>query len=73
MYQSHIKEGEGEVNTVFYILIILGASGKGSIGTANYDNLAACMSAKEQIESRKEFPLYRAICTPSFVKKGKDK
>jgi hypothetical protein len=73
MYQSNLTEGEREMNTVFYILIILGASGKGSIGTANYDNLAACMSAKEQIESRREFPLYRAICTPSFVKKAKDK
>ena len=61
------------MNTVFYILIILGASGKGSIGTANYDNLAACMNAKEQIEAMREFPLYKAICTPSFVKKGKDK
>jgi len=35
--------------------------------------MAACMNAKEQIESHREFPLYRAICTPSFVKKGKDK
>ena len=61
------------MNTVFYILIILGASGKGSIGTANYDNLAACMNAKEQIESMWEFPRYKVICTPSFVKKGKDK
>ena len=60
------------MNTVFYILIILGTSGS-SVGVANYDNLAACMTAKEQIESMWEFPRYKAICTPSFVKKGKDK
>ena len=60
------------MNTVFYILIILGANGKG-VGVANYDNMAACLNAKQQIESIREYPPYKVICTPSFIKEDKKK
>ena len=48
------------MNTVFYILIILGTSGS-SVGVANYDNMSACLNAKQQIESIREYPPYKAI------------
>jgi hypothetical protein len=61
------------MNTVFYILIILGTSGKGTVGVANYDNMSACLNAKQQIESIPAYPPYKAICTPSFIKEDKKK
>jgi hypothetical protein len=62
------------MNTVFYILIILGTNGKGAVGVANYDNMAACLNAKQQIESiRGGYPNYNVICTPSFIKEDKKK
>ena len=60
------------MNTVFYILIILGTSGS-RVGVANYDNMSAFLNAKQQIESILEHPPYKAICTPSFIKEDKKK
>lgn len=61
------------MNTVFYILIIFGANGKGAVGVVNYDNMSACLNAKQQIESIREYQPYNVICTPSFIKEDKKK
>ena len=62
------------MSSTFWILIILGANGPSSVATTNFDNMLACISAKQQVEAYRGVGgnLYQAICTPSFVKKSKD-